>query len=456
MKWARLCLPLTSEEFQASKEWPLKNSVLKYEVRPMLKDFVLLESVLPSKIRESTTARYAVVSATDSVPVGIPKPRKASQSEGEDDQIPLKPILATPSGWFPPTTRTNAVFGHILHLNKAELAESLGHGPGALATSPRIMSPLIPPVAKMALPSWVPYRTPSNMVSMVLMRFVPYSEQPSTQLKSAPSLELRMKASNEDIIEIDSLRAIAHTHVSDILLPSGHIDVRVTERLEANLPGSDIGSTEGMGPLLTFLRNSYLEIREGRLVTPPRIADLGLPQWMFYDKHHSDPASEFLPSGERKRLEEREALMKSKSDDKTATEPEPKSEDPPFATQLYAEAFNTLVPTSYVFAGLEVHRTLETTYDGWKMVYTSIEAGQGGGRRAELSLEAVPSRDTELRRSHDKIGTHEFLRSVYALATGREDNPTKQQSDGDKVQSTIGWLGKAAEKEASEKEALSS
>jgi len=44
-----------------------------------------------------------------------------------------------------------------------------------------------------------------------------------------------------------------------------------------------------------------------------------------------------------------------------------------------------------MFAGIELHRTVLGRRDGWVLGYTSVEAGQRGGRRPELILEAVPA-----------------------------------------------------------------
>lgn len=350
-----------------------------------------------------------------------------------------------PPRWSPFRVRTNAVFGHVLHLFQPDWTHSVNKAVAtikALANSPRAISPLIPPVAKMDLQGWVPYSIPSDMTAMVMMRFVPSNDDnvnadaasdEQSQMNPAPLLELCMKASDEDIIEIDSLRAVARTQVSDFLFPSEAVDVRTTQRLEAELPGSIIEDMDGMSPLITFLMNSRLQVKEGKLLTPPRITKLGLPQWMFRDHHE-----EFV--AHKKSL----AAEKSSSDSAKTNKKGQRAQDPKEQEQRDKEdAAAPLRETSYVFAGLEVHRMLETVYDGWKLAYTSIEAGQGGGRRAELSLEAKPGYDRDLRRTAEQINSQEFLQSVYTLVRGLPGRLVQtRKPDNQKMRTTIEWLGK--------------
>lgn len=390
-----------------------------------------------TKEAEVSEELQTAVDADTSAEEGPEKEESVSDAL-EKQQTPVATTSALRPRWSPFRVRTNAVFGHVLHLFQPDWTHSADKTVAtikALADSPRNISPLIPPVTKMDLRGWVPYNIPSDMTSMVVMRFVPSNEtNPSAQQTNpAPLLELRMKASDDEIIEIDSLRAVARTQVSDILFPSEVVDVRTTQRLEAELPGSVVDSMDGISPLLTFLVNSKLEIQEGQLLTPPRINNLGLPQWMFRDHHH-----EFVA---HKKSLARSGSAKSNSGKEQAQEKKKGKEEGEAAPHDEKEEA-TLRPTSYVFAGLEVHRILETVYDGWKLAYTSIEAGQGGGRRAELSLEAVPGYDRDLRRTEEQVSSHEFLQSVYTLVRGLPGGLVKTRApEGHKVRTTIEWLG---------------
>jgi hypothetical protein len=48
-----------------------------------------------------------------------------------------------------------------------------------------------------------------------------------------------------------------------------------------------------------------------------------------------------------------------------------------------------LVPVSYHFAGIEIHRVVTANYEGFLLGYRSVEAGQRGGKRSELVLRAA-------------------------------------------------------------------
>lgn len=426
MKWARLCLPLSTEPPQVSTSWPFDQaSAMKYAVQTTDEhpDLPTL-TVKPKKSPHSSLG---------GVPLWFPRPSKTPEQREQKQTQP------TPSGWLPFRVRTNAVFGHVLNVNDAALASSINEGDDGLSASSRTLAPLIPPIDEMDLPSWVPYSSPHYMTSVIVMRFKPDPPDPAKPEDAlAPHLELRLKATDDDIIGIDSLRAVAHTHISDILLPAEHVDVRITQKVIAELPGTQVDAVDGMQPLLQFLRDARLEMAKGRLVTPPRLHDLGLPRWMFY-RPEADPASPFMPTPARRKLEKTATATAVPS-----VAPHDSDEAlPPYEEQRYAVAFNVLRRTSYVFAGLELRRPLETTYDGWRLTYTSVEAGQGGGRRAELGLEAAPGGDRELGRSAADISAQRFVRSVYRLARGADANFLVRPSDGAEVRSSIGWVGKA-------------
>lgn len=427
-EWARLCLPLVPGKSRNATTWPLSVEALKYKVRPSAEDLFLPTSTLKPKV-DAYYQNFDFPRPLEGEPLAIPKPRKEQPEEQLEEQKPedvqgLEFAKPTISGWMPFKVSTNAVFGHILHEHNPSLIQALSQPTTGLVNWPRALSPLIPPVASMHLPAWVPYNQPIDATSTILMRFVPYAEDADAAAAAAaspqaPQLELRLHASDREVLAAQSLRAISQTSVSDILLPTEHVDVRSTQRLYAELPGRAIDATGGMAPLLAFLRDSRLEPGRGELVTPPRLRGLGLPGWLVRGGLAA-----------RQAREQEEEEDKDKDSSKGGLLP-PRAPDTPEE--------NALVPTSYVFAGLEVHRTLETTYDGWKLVYTSVEAGQGGGRRAELSLEAVPGYDQGLRRARADVNSTFFLRSMYQLARGLKGH-VKQGPDGEEVRTSISWV----------------
>lgn len=433
-KWARLCLPMGSQPPRVDTSWPFDQaSAMKYAVQPTEEDLDPPTLTIPPPNK-------SFFSSLAGAPLTFPKPPIVPERKEE------KQIQRTPSGWLPFRVRTKAVFGHVLNVFDAVLPRSIHEGTDVLSTSPRTLAPLMPPINELNLPSWVPYNNPHYMTCMVLMRFQPYAVDPARPVDPlAPHLELRLKATDEEIIEVHSLRAVAHTYVSDIVLPAERVDVRITQNVVAEVLGAQIDAIDGLQPLLQFLRDAKFELAKGRLVTPPRLHDLGLPRWMFY-RPEADPASPFLPRALQHKLAQKnkDASAGDAADSKAdAAAPYDSDEAlPPYAEQHDAPAFNALRPASYAFAGLELQRPLETTYDGWRLEYTSVEAGQGGGRRAELALEAVPGGDKEVRRDATDIDAQRFIRSVYKLARGSETNVAVRPSDGTEVKSRIGWIGK--------------
>lgn len=388
--WARLCFPLREE---TSKEIPdalVAEDNLAYEVILHPEDVVRPDLARPGgKPRE----KHGAFKYLDPPPPPAPVPELTQP---------------TPSGWMPFKVSTSAVFGQVLHLQQSPTEAIVDAVKPPAASTPRVMSPIIPGITSLSLSSWVPFRRPISATSMILMRFLPAPDQDATA-SQAPPLELRLISSDTDVIGIHSLRAISKVSMTDILLPSEHVDVRTTQTLHAEIPGSSVDSVEGMDALATFLGDSNLSPERGSLETPARMPNLGLPRWLV----HQPPA---------KQKTQIETLRYAAAEFEHAMDAVDHSEE--------------IIPVDYVFAGLEVHRPVETTYDGWKLVYTSIEAGRGGGRRAELTLEAVPGYDERLgRKDPNYIDRANFLRSVYLLAQGRK-NKSSESSSGH-----ITWVG---------------
>lgn len=419
-EWARLCLPLTPKQPRsANNSWPPTTDLLQFKVEPTEEDLAPPASTYQNKLDNF----YQTVS-----PIGLPRPKEEQTEEQTSKQVP-EVTDATPSGWRPFKITTSAAFGHVLHLNEPKLTESITrpHISSSLASWPRTFAPLIPPVAELDLPGWTPYDGAKYRASTILMRFVPYSEDVESVIHTerAPPLELRLSGDYDKVKAIHSLRAVNRTSISDILLPAEHVDIRTKQQQFAELPSATIDSTEGMEPLLEFLNKSRLEIAKGKLVTPPRLHNLGLPRWLLAPP---PPPPSIAAANTSPRAKRKKAAAAA------AGKGQPAQHLP------HTPEGNEIRRASYVFAGLEWQHTVETTYDGWKLVYTSIEAGAGGGRRAELTLEAVPGYDVDLRRSKEAINSTFFLRSIYQLATGQTGRLVHRADGEEQVRTTVSWL----------------
>lgn len=334
-----------------------------------------------------------------------------------------------PDGWSVESeAKTRAVFGHVLHrepvpskiedafpANGVKEDRSIGeHQQTAYNRNngihdkldwhlDRIMVPIIPPLNSLAALTAKSAATTTH--TSVLLRFLPAPGNPAL-----PTLELTLLTDPDtDTLTPHCLRAVTRVLTHDILLPSHPVDIRLAETTSYLLPGSSISSS--CPELATFLSSSDLRPQEGILSTPPRPAPLHLP-------------SRILSS--------------------------------------YSTEASETTEASYIFAGLELHRHVSTPVSGWKLSYTSIEAGQGGGRRAELALEGIRADgdvdergmplnefdmfEKQLERGEDdatgapagpkeRIGADVYVETLARLALGRElawsgDLPGKEGSEG--------------------------
>lgn len=267
---------------------------------------------------------------------------------------------ATPSrsfaadGWSSePQVTTKAVFGHVLHREPAERNDQFSSDKSISVQTnfDRTLAPVIPPLASLAALTASSESTTTQ--TSILLRFLPAA--PANH-PSLPPLELTLLTDpDSDVLTPHSLRALSRVSTHDILLPSHAVDVRLTETTAYILPGSSLASF--CPSLAAFLATADLRPRDGVLATPPRPPPIHLPSRVL-----SGPSSSET-TGEEEEV-------------------------------------------SYLFAGLELRRKVSTAVAGWKLSYTSVEAGQGGGRRAELALEGVRTGDADV----DEVPLTEFER----------------------------------------------
>ncbi|KAB5546865.1 mitochondrial inner-membrane-bound regulator-domain-containing protein [Coniochaeta sp. 2T2.1] len=292
-------------------------------------------------------------------------------------------VTFAPDGWSSePQVRSKAVFGHVLHREPKEPdvedafsrdvlkdngrlkqeATPVGHPHHNRNNGihdqldwrlDRTITPIVPPLKSLAALT-ASSKSTTTQIS-ILMRFIPAPGNPTL-----PSLELTLLMDPDtDNITPHSLRAVSRVTTHDILLPSHPVDIRLSETMSHILPGSAI--PDSCPEIVIFLSSSDLRPSEGVLSTPATPPPLHLP-------------SRILSSS---------ATPTQTSSTSSTTSPETDSPQ-----------------VSYIFAGLELHRKVSTSLSGWKLSYTSIEAGQGGGRRAELALEGLRTDNDEVQDEH--------------------------------------------------------
>ncbi|KAF5699501.1 hypothetical protein FGLOB1_11335 [Fusarium globosum] len=260
---------------------------------------------------------------------------------------------------------TTARFGHILHQRASTSMKELYR-------KRRILAPLTPhPAAFSALKpdNDLPLKETTSIV-MHLSPHVDTSENPvadSNKKKHAdPAAYITIPVHPEADLDNFTIPDDATVHIyvpwhnSDVLLPTEAVDVRFEHKRSYALSIKHPGIKE-------FFEKSQLNLREGQLRTPSQ-AKLMVPgSWL-------------RGSGSgRMNTAKRDVL--------------------------------------YDFRGTEIHQTVEMPWNGHTLRYSSIEAGQHGGQRQEITLQAgLPGENPVAFK--DKRRTS-FLQLVEDIATGK-------------------------------------
>lgn len=306
-------------------------------------------------------------------------------------------------------TDTTAVFGHVVFAGQERSSPSRQQperGPRLDVSRPRTFVPLLPPLISLDLPTNL--HETGLWHTTIVIRLAPDPEMSPDLVSSAPELELRIEADNRELKRIISLRALMHTFTGDVLFPSRPVDARITQQCYFTLPGKYI---DEHAPQISteFLAKSDLRPWEGKLKTPHHVRGLHLPRRLLSPISFSCPPPPPSADGDRPDSDiiniNRTPVI------------EPKDSD------------NELVALNYRFAAIELQRTVSAEYDSLKLRYTNIEAGQRGGRRAEISLEAAPA-DPE-RKTAEEAATE-------ASAAKEESKPGGGGGDSF-VDNTMSW-----------------
>ncbi|TDZ21153.1 hypothetical protein Cob_v006008 [Colletotrichum orbiculare MAFF 240422] len=281
-----------------------------------------------------------------------------------DDVLPKPLDAAAPEGestvWSGPFTTTTARFGQVLFKNAANFSIA-----EATKSNNHIFSPSAPPPANLtALSSRLTSSQPVRTSLLIKFRLPPID---ATMLKHQflpRSIEMHL-AIPDDLPEgplhgpdhLERVVAVLEPGHIDVPNPSLPIDLRLSQprlRMMANALRFD-SAFHG------YLKDAKLDLLRGQVYTPPQILVQRVP------------------------------------------------------TAVPGKWSNS--PRPYLFAGLEMHRTLEAEYEGHKLLYTTIQAGHHGGRRAELVVEATPP-DASLSEAEKRAHAERYLKVVQELASG--------------------------------------
>ncbi|KAH6855222.1 mitochondrial inner-membrane-bound regulator-domain-containing protein [Chaetomium sp. MPI-CAGE-AT-0009] len=265
-------------------------------------------------------------------------------------------------GWpAEPQTATSVIFGHVVFARQnqpyASASPSIQPAPQLDTSLSRSFVPALPALGSLNLPNNL--REEGLWHTSTVIRFVPSPDLPPELVASAPNLELRLEADHAELIRLTSLRAIKDTFTGDVLFPAAAVDARLVQQRSFSIPGASI--EEHVPAILTFLSKSDLRPWQSKLSTPPALLGVHLPSHLFTPSSDAEPTTTPSEEGE--------------------------------TTNTPAQ-----VKVDYTLASIEVQRTVTAEYASLKLRYTSIQGGQRGGERSELSLEAVrvpPQADVE-------------------------------------------------------------
>ncbi|KAK6856959.1 hypothetical protein PG995_007146 [Apiospora arundinis] len=423
-RWARYTNPPRTQD--AEKH-------LSDEQSPLLDSPVRL-SLSESPASNTEEDGYATQSSSEVS--GIVKFLKESNIAGLKDaeieiQEPSETFPHQPVRWSPELhTTTTAVFGHVLldamglpaKALIPELAETK-----SLNDYYRIFSPIVPHPMQLATLHGRQQQQqqqqqldddkqggnttppPFSVEHTIVIRFAP---TPSSKLLEpclpGPLLELRLALTDSDepqITGIHSMRAITETHVHDVMMPASPVDIRIQQQRVATLQGEP-DELAFWQPLESFLARARLDISRGKLEMPAQ-QRFQIPARLFYRSHPSHYES-------MKPVRAQVSARMSRISDRANKH---------IQSRIPADK-NEPISILYDFMGLELHRAVRVPYEGHTLTYTSIEAGQGGGRRAELALLPTPSSGEFFtaepgemsRKQEEQTSLNDFLDLIYKTA----------------------------------------
>lgn len=304
----------------------------------------------------------------------------------EDEQVDLQsvptipPVTANNDLWGDDIQETSALFGNIIHTSLTPGRDPISPFDSAISVR-RGFSTLVPNLSRFLQNTSFFNATENSLATNtplkhITLRFLPDPFQIPWQgkakeykieghsvvqaigtdaIKHLPHIDMRFSVSEDNSIELKDVLAVLSESKSDVMLPSNGVDVRFQNRTTRRMK-----HTANMESLQDFVSTSIFDLRRGRMLTPPTI---NLP---------INP--ELLSVQDRKALN-------------SGSEPQ---------------------QVQYMFAGLEVRSTLVFNWKEWRVLYTSIEAGQAGGRRGELKLRPINSGRV--------TSKHDFIKAANKLA----------------------------------------
>lgn len=253
------------------------------------------------------------------------------------------------------SSTSTSSYEHLSPSTYATFGHILHSDKPVLGKGRRILSPVVPHPA--ALTDVAAQDQPVQQEAAIILNFSPPSPSQHNATSSAPPPQVRLSLPIDPDTDLSSFRfppnstlhGIIRAPTTDLLFPKESVDTRVTQQL---LLALDVNQPS----IQEFLAASEFNLLEGRLRTPSHT--------VFTLPSHS--------------------------------------------LSMESSAGTQDIP--YIFTGLEIHQTVEAAWHNHTLRYTSIEAGQHGGQRQELSLHPASS---------SSFDEKAFLQVIEDVATGK-------------------------------------
>jgi hypothetical protein len=324
-------------------------------------------TVEPNKTMDDTNNNTPIQSVATPSPISVDLSRKEmNEAESQNLVHKTRGYVSWDRKMF---TTTSAIVGHILH-ETPDVSDVTALSSRVPTNRHVIFRPETMRLSRFLGAMEIPNALPKTSL---VMRFLPspWTAAGSRTLAEFPPLEMHFAVHPETKdLELKDVIAVVASTASDVMLPALPLDLRFQQRSTARLHTL---YRYQLPQITNFLKASQLNITQGRLETPP---SLNLP----IARHLCTPVAQGTPSG----------------------------------------TLDDCVDVEYLFAGLEYRNTLSLNFEGWSLVYTSVEGGKADGRRGELSLCPHRLNSNTLDTSQNSAEwqekqTQDFIQAAYSL-----------------------------------------
>jgi hypothetical protein len=265
-------------------------------------------------------------------------------------------------------TSSSTLVGHVLHSHanerSAQAKKLLDNNNDAL----HAFSTQVPNLTQILASATLLRPEP---IESLILRFLPNPLQPSASdnkpigpaaLNAFPPVEMRFDIDPDTSkAKFRETRAVVQEERTDLMLPYQAVDLRFLQKTTSRLRRSFIPQIKD------FLDKSDLSLMGGQLETPAKI---------------------LLPISRHLCRDQGFQLLLGKQ-----------------------ETGQEIAEVEYLFTGLEIRSTIALEFRGWRLLYTSIEAGKADGRRSELSLRPITVWSEKVKKTEK-----DFIKAGYELA----------------------------------------